>query len=169
MRRRSDGGDQHLTPMRMCWACRNVLCRKCFVSNPRTDRPHRFVRDTELADRAPESVTRGSRCDFRPLLWWNARPFGHGGVPANPRPPSRVEPSRRTQDGDDRQRDHVYLASAIPAASARTYLQVTAGLGLALLLRSSSSSPPSPPLALVNQVCGQRPVGIGSQGRHRGA
>jgi hypothetical protein len=55
------------------------------------DCTHRLVRDPQVARHGPEPLSLHPNRDLMPALGWNARPFGNRGIPANPRPPSRVE------------------------------------------------------------------------------
>ena len=94
--------------MRTSQGCRNRLGDRGFLSDPRADRSHGFVRDAEMTCDAPQSFAFGSSGDLWPALACDTRPFGHCGIPAN----SRSSPYTNQAIGVQEQSSnaHVYLA-----------------------------------------------------------
>jgi hypothetical protein len=69
---------------------------------------------------AAQSFAAGPIGDFCPVLPWDARPFGQGGVSPYSRSLSRVEKSNRIQERNERQIHNIYLAGSNPVASAHS-------------------------------------------------
>ena len=68
--------------------CRIGRGHRGFLLDPLADRPHRFVRDAELACHAPKSVAFGADSNVTPLVAQNTRSFGHCCIPSDSRSPS---------------------------------------------------------------------------------
>jgi hypothetical protein len=96
--------------MRTSQGCRHGLRDRSFLSDPRADRSHRFVGDTEIPCHAPQSFTLGSRRKLCPLRTGDARFFDYRGIVPNSgsSPPSKQ--AIGVQQRNQRQRHHIYLA-----------------------------------------------------------
>jgi hypothetical protein len=87
--------------------------------DPLNNTAYRLVRHPEVSRHRPKPLLLHPNGDLSPSLTWNTRTFRRRGIPADPRSSSCVEQPLRIQERHQRRCDHVYLAQAIPVASAR--------------------------------------------------
>jgi hypothetical protein len=85
---------------------------------PFDDRPHRLVRDAQVASDGPQPCALDPGGDLLPPLPSDERSFGRHCITANPRSTSCVEQSLGIQEGDQGQSDNIYLAEVIPVEPA---------------------------------------------------
>jgi hypothetical protein len=79
------------------------------------------MRHPKVTRHCPKPFSLNLGDHLRPALLGDARPFRYYCLPTNPSAPSRVEQSLGIHEGNQRESDNIYLAEAIPVASANSF------------------------------------------------